>query len=49
MTNRSIAEQLVIAERTVEGHVERIRGKLGVHSRKQIAASIMRERGWPGR
>jgi predicted ATPase/DNA-binding CsgD family transcriptional regulator len=49
MTNRRIAEQLVIAERTVEGHVERIRGKLGVHSRRQIAGSIMRERGWPGR
>ncbi|HYW24132.1 MAG TPA: LuxR C-terminal-related transcriptional regulator [Terriglobales bacterium] len=49
MTNRRIAERLVIAERTVEGHVERIRGKLGVHSRKQIAGSIMRERGWPGR
>jgi predicted ATPase/DNA-binding CsgD family transcriptional regulator len=49
MTNRHIAERLVIAERTVEGHVERIRGKLGVHSRKQIAGSIMRERGWPGR
>jgi non-specific serine/threonine protein kinase len=49
MTNRAIAEQLVIAERTVEGHVEHIRGKLGVHSRKQIAVSIMRERGWPGR
>jgi predicted ATPase/DNA-binding CsgD family transcriptional regulator len=49
MTNRHIAERLVIAERTVEGHVERIRGKLGVHSRKEIAASIMRQRGWPGR
>jgi non-specific serine/threonine protein kinase len=49
MTNRRIAERLVIAERTVEGHVERIRGKLGVHSRKQIAGSIMRQRGWPGR
>jgi len=48
-TNRRISERLVIAERTVEGHVERIRGKLGVHSRKQIAGSIMRQRGWPGR
>jgi predicted ATPase/DNA-binding CsgD family transcriptional regulator len=49
LTNRAIAEQLVIAERTVEGHVERIRGKLGVHSRRDIAGSIMRRRGWPGR
>ena len=38
MTNRQIAELLVIAVRTVEGHVENIRGKLGFHSRTQIAA-----------
>jgi non-specific serine/threonine protein kinase len=37
MTNRRIAEALVLAERTVEGHVERIRRKLGVRSRTQIA------------
>jgi DNA-binding NarL/FixJ family response regulator len=49
MTNRRIAERLVITERTVEGHVERIRGKLDVHSRREIAGAIMRQRGWPGR
>jgi len=38
MTNRQIANQLGIAERTVEGHVERIRAKLGFRSRAQIAA-----------
>lgn len=38
MTNRKIADRLAIAERTVEGHVERIRAKLGFRSRAQIAA-----------
>jgi len=47
LTNRRIAERLVIAERTVEGHVERIRGKLGVRSRTQIGATLARERAWP--
>jgi DNA-binding CsgD family transcriptional regulator/tetratricopeptide (TPR) repeat protein len=44
-TNRQVARQLVIAERTVEGHLERIRGKLGVHSRTQIAVWVV-EQGW---
>jgi non-specific serine/threonine protein kinase len=47
LTNRQIADRLVLSERTIEGHVERIRGKLGVRSRTQIAASIIRERAWP--
>jgi non-specific serine/threonine protein kinase len=47
MTNREIAERLVIAERTVEGHVERIRAKLNVRSRTQIATSMLRARAWP--
>jgi predicted ATPase/DNA-binding CsgD family transcriptional regulator len=47
LTNRQIAERLVIAERTVEGHVERIRSKLNVRSRTQVGASIARERAWP--
>lgn len=37
MTNRQIAERLFIAERTAEGHVERIRSKLGVRSRTEVA------------
>jgi predicted ATPase/DNA-binding CsgD family transcriptional regulator len=37
MTNRQIADRLFIAERTAEGHVERIRTLLGVHSRIEIA------------
>jgi non-specific serine/threonine protein kinase len=38
MTNREIAEKLVISRRTVESHVEHILGKLGFTSRSQIAA-----------
>ena len=38
MTNRQIAERLFIAERTAEGHVERIRNKLGFRSRTEVAA-----------
>ncbi|HKF78315.1 MAG TPA: LuxR C-terminal-related transcriptional regulator [Candidatus Dormibacteraeota bacterium] len=47
MTNRQIADRLRIAERTVEGHVERIRGKLNVRSRTQVATAIARLRAWP--
>jgi len=38
MTNRQISQKLFIAERTAEGHVERIRNKLGFRSRTQVAA-----------
>jgi pimeloyl-ACP methyl ester carboxylesterase/DNA-binding CsgD family transcriptional regulator len=38
MTNRQIAERLGIEERSAEGHVERIRNRLGVTSRSQVAA-----------
>jgi pimeloyl-ACP methyl ester carboxylesterase len=37
-TNREIANRLGIDERSAEGHVERIRLRLGVRSRAQIAA-----------
>jgi pimeloyl-ACP methyl ester carboxylesterase len=37
-TNREIAAVLGIEERSAEGHVERIRQRLGVRSRAQIAA-----------
>src|SRR5437588_9645155 len=47
MTNRQLAAHLVIAERTVEGHVERIRSKLGVRSRTQIGSAVARARAWP--
>ncbi|MBV6761938.1 LuxR C-terminal-related transcriptional regulator [Rhodococcus opacus] len=44
MSNRDIAAKLVIAQRTAEGHVERILSKLGFRSRAQIAAWVT-ERG----
>ena len=47
LTNRDIAEKLVISERTAEGHVEQIRNKLGFRSRSQIAAWIAAERAHP--
>jgi predicted ATPase/class 3 adenylate cyclase/DNA-binding CsgD family transcriptional regulator len=37
LTNREIAERLFIAERSAEGHVERIRNKLEVRSRTEVA------------
>jgi DNA-binding CsgD family transcriptional regulator/sugar lactone lactonase YvrE len=46
LTNREIATRLFISERTAESHVEQIRGKLGFHSRGQIAAWV--PRGLPG-
>jgi pimeloyl-ACP methyl ester carboxylesterase/class 3 adenylate cyclase/DNA-binding CsgD family transcriptional regulator len=38
LSNRQVAEELVIAESTVERHVANILKKLGYHSRAQIAA-----------
>jgi DNA-binding CsgD family transcriptional regulator len=38
LSNKEIAEKLVISERTAEGHVERILGKLEFRSRAQIAS-----------
>ena len=46
-SNRAIAEALVVSERTVEGHVANILGKLGVSARTQIAAWAA-ERGLTG-
>ncbi|RVW06076.1 ATP-binding protein [Rhodococcus spongiicola] len=44
LTNREIAETLVIAQRTAEGHVERVLAKLGFGSRTQIAAWVAEQR-----
>ncbi|WP_211188190.1 LuxR C-terminal-related transcriptional regulator [Gordonia asplenii] len=38
MTNREVAAELVISERSAESHVERIRTRLGLRSRAQLAA-----------
>ncbi|RPE41120.1 regulatory LuxR family protein [Streptomyces sp. Ag109_O5-1] len=42
--NQQIADRLVIARRTAEGHVERILGKLGFSNRSQIAAWVTARR-----
>jgi DNA-binding CsgD family transcriptional regulator len=38
LSNKEIAEKLVISERTAEGHVEHILGKLELRSRSQLAS-----------
>jgi DNA-binding NarL/FixJ family response regulator len=40
LTNREIAERLVITERTAAAHVEHILGKLDLRSRVQVAAAF---------
>ncbi|MEV6944049.1 helix-turn-helix transcriptional regulator [Streptomyces sp. NPDC051172] len=40
LANQQIADRLVIARRTAEGHVERILSKLGFSNRSQIAAWV---------
>lgn len=40
LTDREIAERLVLARRTAEGHVAHILGKLSVTSRAQVAAWV---------
>jgi len=47
LSNREIAERLVISQRTAEGHVERILAKLDFHSRSQVAAWIGERRSAP--
>ena len=42
LTNRHIAQRLVISERTTENHVQRILNRLGLQSRTQVAAWAVR-------
>jgi DNA-binding NarL/FixJ family response regulator len=44
LTNREIADRLVLSVRTVETHVDRILGKLDLHTRTQLAARMAGER-----
>jgi non-specific serine/threonine protein kinase len=41
LSNKAIAAKLVIAQRTVEAHVEHILDKLGFSSRTQVAAWVV--------
>ncbi len=43
-TNKRIAAELFLSEKTVEKHIARIFGKLGVSARAQVAAAVERER-----
>ncbi|RYF51114.1 MAG: hypothetical protein EOO27_30540, partial [Comamonadaceae bacterium] len=47
LTNKAIAERLVISHRTAQGHVEHILAKLGFTSRTQIAAWVSEPRDHP--
>ena len=40
LSNRQIAERLVISKRTVDAHIEHIYGKLGLSSRVQLASGL---------
>ncbi|MFC1443790.1 LuxR C-terminal-related transcriptional regulator [Streptacidiphilus sp. N1-10] len=42
MSNRQVAERLVISKRTADAHVEHILAKLGFSSRTEIAAAVAR-------
>ncbi|MFJ6390569.1 ATP-binding protein [Streptomyces sp. NPDC091972] len=44
LANQQIADRLVIARRTAEGHVERILNKLGFNTRTQIATWVTAQR-----
>ncbi len=43
-SNRAIADELIVSERTIEKHVERIMSRLGFSSRAQIAAWVVKKR-----
>jgi DNA-binding NarL/FixJ family response regulator len=43
LTNRQIAAELVIAEGTADRHVSNILGKLGLMTRAQVAAWVVRQ------
>jgi DNA-binding CsgD family transcriptional regulator len=46
LTNRQIADQLGISERSAESHLERIRLRLGFSSRSQVAAWYVARTPW---
>ena len=44
-TNREVAAALFLSTRTVEGHLSRVYGKLGVHSRVELVRKLAEEAG----
>jgi DNA-binding NarL/FixJ family response regulator len=44
LTNRAIAEALVVSERTAQNHVQHILTKLGFTARSQVAAWVVSRR-----
>jgi non-specific serine/threonine protein kinase len=47
LTNRQIAAEFTLADRTVDVHVSNILGKLQMSSRAQVAAWVV-QNGWLG-
>ena len=43
LSNKDVAKELVISQRTAEGHVAKIMDKLGVSSRAQVAVWVTEE------
>ena len=43
LSNRDIAERLVVSERTAENHVQRLLNRLGLRSRTQVATWAVRQ------
>jgi DNA-binding NarL/FixJ family response regulator len=40
ITNREIARAVFMSEKTVEAHIARVYGKLGIHSRAELGARM---------